>query len=44
MRSWYREQDILPGGYEQIIGEDASLDAIVQQVLDDTGSLASSSR
>ena len=37
MRGWYREQDVLPGGYEQIIGEDASLDAIVQQVMDDTG-------
>ena len=24
MRGWYREQDVLPGGYEQIIGEDAS--------------------
>jgi hypothetical protein len=37
MSSWYREHDTLPRGYEQIIGEDAPLDAIVQQVMDDTG-------
>jgi hypothetical protein len=37
MSSWYREHDVLPGGYEQIIGEHATLDAIVQQVMNDTG-------
>lgn len=37
MADWYREQDVLPGGYEQIIGEEAPLGAIVHQVMDDTG-------
>ena len=37
MSSWYRERDFLPGGFEQVITEDVSLDAIVQQVMDDAG-------
>ncbi|WP_307827818.1 kinase [Planomonospora sp. ID82291] len=37
LREWYRERDLLPGGWETIIGQDSSLEATVQRVLDDSG-------
>ncbi|WP_205825651.1 hypothetical protein [Microbispora catharanthi] len=33
MREWYRERDLLPDGYETVIGEDSPLEASVRQVL-----------
>jgi hypothetical protein len=37
MSGWYRERDVLPGGFEQVITEEVPLDTIVRQVMDDTG-------
>jgi hypothetical protein len=37
MSGWYRERHVLPGGFEQVITEEVPLDAIVQQVMGDTG-------
>jgi hypothetical protein len=37
MSGWYRERDFLPGGFEQVITENVSLDAIVKRVMEDAG-------
>jgi predicted kinase len=37
MRTWYRERDFLPGGFEQVIPAETSLDAAVQRVMRDAG-------
>lgn len=37
MSSWYRENDLLPGGWEQVITADWSLDQTVQRIMCDTG-------
>ena len=37
MSTWYRDNDLLPGGIEDIIPEDSTLDDTVQRILDDTG-------
>lgn len=39
MRSWYAEDDVLPGGADRVIGPDSSLAATVQRILDETGLL-----
>ncbi len=39
MSTWYRERDFLPGGFEQVITAEASLDAAVQRVIRDAGLL-----
>jgi predicted kinase len=41
MSGWYRERDFLPGGIEQVIAAETSLDAAVDRIMRDTG-LASS--
>lgn len=37
LSNWYRERDVLPGSFEQVITEEVPLDAIVRQVIHDTG-------
>jgi hypothetical protein len=37
MSSWYRDQDLLPGGWEQVITADWSHDQTVQRIMRDTG-------
>ena len=37
MRQWYRELDLLPGGIEQVIPSESSLEDTVAKVLADTG-------
>ncbi|GGT04887.1 hypothetical protein GCM10010156_73330 [Planobispora rosea] len=44
MRQWYRERDLLPGGWETIIGQDSSLEVTVQRVLGDSGLLSAPAR
>jgi predicted kinase len=40
MSTWYRERDFLPGGFEQVIPADTTLDAAVQRVMSDAGLLS----
>ena len=37
MASWFRERDFLPGGREEVITADMSLDAIVEHVMRRSG-------
>ena len=37
MSAWYRERDYLPGGFEQVIPADTTLDTAVQRIMRDTG-------
>jgi hypothetical protein len=37
MRQWYRGRDLLPGGIEQVIPAESSLDDIVRKIMVDTG-------
>jgi hypothetical protein len=37
MSGWYREDDLLPGGIEQVIPAASPLDATVLRVMRDTG-------
>ena len=37
MSDWYRERDFLPGGIEQIITAETSLEAAVDRIMRDTG-------
>jgi hypothetical protein len=36
MRLWYRDQDLLPGGLEQVIPAESSLDETVRRIVADT--------
>jgi Zeta toxin len=37
MRRWYRERDLLPGGIEQVIPAESTLEQSVRRVLSETG-------
>jgi 2-phosphoglycerate kinase len=37
MTGWYRERDLLPGGIEQVISAETTLEAAVQYVMGDAG-------
>jgi predicted kinase len=37
MSTWYRERDFLPGGFEQVISAETTLDAAVQRIMRDSG-------
>ncbi|WP_174856066.1 kinase [Streptomyces hyaluromycini] len=37
MRSWYRERDLLPGGFETVIGAGSTLPGTVGRIMRDTG-------
>jgi hypothetical protein len=37
MRRWYRERDLLPGGIEQVIPADSTLEATVSRLMADAG-------
>jgi hypothetical protein len=37
MRQWYRGLDLLPGGVEQVIPAESSLEDTVSKVMADTG-------
>ena len=37
MRQWYRGRDLLPGGIEQVISAESSLEDTVSKIMADTG-------
>ncbi|GLU49933.1 kinase [Nocardiopsis ansamitocini] len=37
MRAWYLESDLLPGGYEQVVGAASTLPETVRRIVADTG-------
>ncbi|WP_033259829.1 MULTISPECIES: AAA family ATPase [Kitasatospora] len=37
LRDWYHERDLLPGGFETVIGADSALPDTVDRILRDTG-------
>jgi hypothetical protein len=37
MTAWYRDKDLIPGGFEQVIPQDMTLDRIVARVMEDSG-------
>jgi adenylate kinase family enzyme len=44
MRDWYRDHDLLPGGLEQVIPAESSLDDTVRRVMEDSGLARSTAR
>lgn len=40
MRAWYRNEDLLPGGFERIIGPDSGAEQTVARILAETNLLA----
>jgi adenylylsulfate kinase-like enzyme len=44
MSDWYHERDFLPGGIEQVIPAEASLDTAVDRIMGDTGLLPGDAR